>query len=164
MVQAVLLPHGGCTEQAKAMLVHRVLGGHVHWSACRILNLSCPITAGKCSGEFLQNVCVCGLAEEAQHNSKLHLPSALLSVASGMPAESPVLACRSIGPHKGGFLPKGDSCDDCLLTRLGSGSVSLAGGRVGRLVATGPTSNWGDGQREPPEGGHSRNALAAVCC
>jgi len=113
----------------------------------------------------MQNASVCCLAVEARHNSKLHLPSALLSVAAppaGLPAESAVLACRSIGPHKGGFLPKGDSCDDCLLTRLGSGSMSLAGVRVGRLVATGPTSSWGDGQCEQPEGGHSRNPLAAA--
>ncbi len=27
---------------------------------------------------------------------------------------------------------------------------------MGKLVATGPTSNWGDGQHEKPEGGHSR--------
>jgi hypothetical protein len=51
-------------------------------------------------------------AVEARHNSKLHLPSALLSVAAppaGLPAESAVVACSSMGPHKGGFLPKGDS-------------------------------------------------------
>ena len=39
---------------------------------------------------------------------------------------------------------------------------------MGRLVATGPTTNWSDGQHEQPEGGHSRNPLvaaaaAAVC-
>lgn len=123
------------------------------------MTLSCPITAGKWSGEFMQNVSVCCLAIEAQHNSKLHLPSALLSVAAGLPAESAVLACRSVGPHEGGFFPKGDSCDDCRLTRLGSGSVSLAGGRVGRLVATGPTSNWGDGQQDQPEVGHSSGRI-----
>jgi len=114
----------------------------------------------------MQSVSVCCLAVEAQHNSKLHLPSALLSLAAppaGLPAESPVLACRSTGPHKGGFLPKGDSCDDCLLTRLGSGSVSLAGVRVGRLVATGPTSSWYDGQCEQPEGGHSLLLLLLTC-
>ena len=130
-----------------------------------VLKLSCPFTVGKWSGEFMQNVSVCCLGAEARHKSKLHLPSALLSIAAppaGLPVESPVLACRSIGPHKGGFLPKGDSCDDCLLTRLGSGSVSLAGVRVGRLAATGPTSNRGDGQREQPERGHSRNPLAAA--
>ena len=33
---------------------------------------------------------------------------------------------------------------------------------MGRLAATGPTSNRGDGQREQPEGGHSRNHLAAA--
>ncbi len=127
--------------------------------------LSCPITAGKWSGEFMHNVSVCCLVVEKRDNSKLHLPSALLSVAAPsavLPAESAVLACRSMGPHKGGFLPKGDSCDDCLLTRLGSGSVSLAGGRVGRLVATGPTEYWGDGQREQPEGGHSRDPVGVA--
>ena len=33
---------------------------------------------------------------------------------------------------------------------------------MGRLVATGPTGNWGDGQREQPEGGHSRDPVAVA--
>lgn len=113
----------------------------------------------------MHNVCVCCLAVEAQHNIKLHLPSTLLSVAAGLPAE---LICRSTGPHKGGFLPKGDSCDDCRVTRLGSGSVSLAGMRMGRLVATGPITNGRNGQHEQRVVGHSRSSLvaaaAAVVC
>ena len=65
-----------------------------------------------------------------------HLVLALLPLSA---AQSAVLACRPMGPHRGGFLPRGDSCEDCLLTRPGSGSMSLVGEQVGRLIATGPT-------------------------
>lgn len=76
-------------------------------------------------------MCVC-------NTTGVHLPGTLLSLPVRLLGDSLELACRSIGPRRGGFFPKGDSCDDGMLRGPGSGSVSLTGGRPGGRIVTGP--------------------------
>ena len=91
--------------------------------------------------------CLAANCEESADRFGVHVnsgqstcpPSALPALLTRPAAASPVLACKSIGPHNGGFLPSGDNCDGDLLTRTESGSMSLVGKRVGVLVTNGPT-------------------------
>ena len=71
------------------------------------------------------------------NTAEVHLPGTL-SLPVRLLGDSLVLACRSIGPHRGGFFPRGDSCDDGVLRGPESGSVSLTGGRLGGRTVTGP--------------------------
>lgn len=65
----------------------------------------------------------------AQHLLLAFVPSPLLRLGAGA---LPGLACNSIGPRSGGFLPRGDSCAGRLMA-VGSGRLMVTGKRASEL-------------------------------